>query len=79
MQIVFLFTFYTYGLGAILANDTSNQTFCVEKDDVDPKMIHAALDWTVDPEKLNAPLIVVALDVDPTVKQALHILHEKNP
>ncbi|XLT02295.1 hypothetical protein HN51_051646 [Arachis hypogaea] len=34
------------GSDALLANDISNQTFCIAKEGADPKMLHAALDWT---------------------------------
>ncbi|XP_044467671.1 glucan endo-1,3-beta-glucosidase 2-like [Mangifera indica] len=33
------------GAGAVLANDTTNQTYCTAKDGADPKMLQAALDW----------------------------------
>ncbi|XP_057752507.1 glucan endo-1,3-beta-glucosidase 3-like [Arachis stenosperma] len=32
-------------LHALLANDISNQTFCIGNGVADPKMLHAALDW----------------------------------
>ncbi|ESW13910.1 hypothetical protein PHAVU_008G236700 [Phaseolus vulgaris] len=44
--------------GALLANDTSNQTFCIAKDGADPKMLQAALDWACGPGKVEcSPLL----------------------
>ncbi|RYR35102.1 hypothetical protein Ahy_A10g050243 [Arachis hypogaea] len=34
------------GSDTLLANDISNQTFCIGKKGADPKMLHPALDWT---------------------------------
>ncbi|KAL6285139.1 hypothetical protein ACE6H2_009529 [Prunus campanulata] len=39
------------GSGAVLSNDTTNQTFCITKDGADPKMLQAALDWACGPGK----------------------------
>ncbi|KAF9587034.1 hypothetical protein IFM89_039720 [Coptis chinensis] len=41
------------GSGLILANDTTNQTFCTAKDGSDPKMLQAALDWACGPGKVD--------------------------
>ncbi|KAG4964054.1 hypothetical protein AAZX31_14G198900 [Glycine max] len=44
--------------GAVLANDTSNNTFCIAKDGADPKMLQAALDWACGPGKVEcSPLL----------------------
>ncbi|XP_004288596.1 PREDICTED: glucan endo-1,3-beta-glucosidase 2 [Fragaria vesca subsp. vesca] len=46
------------GSGAVLANDTTNQTFCTAKDGTDTKMLQAALDWACGPGKVDcSPLL----------------------
>ncbi|KAF6150233.1 hypothetical protein GIB67_000107 [Kingdonia uniflora] len=46
------------GSGVILANDTTNQTFCTAKDGADPKMLQAAIDWACGPGKVDcSPLL----------------------
>ncbi|XP_057542743.1 glucan endo-1,3-beta-glucosidase 3-like [Amaranthus tricolor] len=46
------------GSGTILANDTTNQTFCTAKGGADPKMLQAALDWACGPGKVDcSPLL----------------------
>ncbi|XP_075518618.1 glucan endo-1,3-beta-glucosidase 3-like isoform X2 [Primulina tabacum] len=46
------------GSGTVLANDTTNQTFCVAKEGADPKMIQAALDWACGPGKVDCSILV---------------------
>ncbi|XVF20588.1 hypothetical protein REPUB_Repub12eG0013400 [Reevesia pubescens] len=46
------------GSGSLLANDTTNQTYCTAKDGADPKMLQAALDWACGPGKVDcSPLL----------------------
>lgn len=46
------------GSGAVLANDTSNETFCIAKDGADPKMLQAGIDWACGPGKVDcSPLL----------------------
>ncbi|XP_042505198.1 glucan endo-1,3-beta-glucosidase 2-like isoform X2 [Macadamia integrifolia] len=44
--------------GLMLANDTTNLTFCTARDGADPKMLQAALDWACGPGKVDcSPLL----------------------
>ncbi|GAV76696.1 Glyco_hydro_17 domain-containing protein/X8 domain-containing protein [Cephalotus follicularis] len=52
-----IYILHLTGSGLVLANDTTNQTFCAAKDGADPKMLQAALDWACGPGKVDcAPL-----------------------
>ncbi|XP_028793722.1 glucan endo-1,3-beta-glucosidase 1-like [Neltuma alba] len=41
------------GIGTFLANDTTNQTYCIAMDGIDTKTLQAALDWACGPGKAN--------------------------
>ncbi|KAJ4833870.1 hypothetical protein Tsubulata_039780 [Turnera subulata] len=46
------------GSGSVLANDTTNQTYCTAKEGADPKMLQAALDWACGPGKVDCSAIL---------------------
>ncbi|KAK1577187.1 hypothetical protein Q3G72_019654 [Acer saccharum] len=46
------------GSGSVLANDTTNQTYCTAKDGSDPKMLQAALDWACGPGKVDCSALL---------------------
>lgn len=39
--------------GSVLANDTTNQTYCSARDGADKRMVQAALDWACGPGKVD--------------------------
>ncbi|KAL8161240.1 hypothetical protein V2J09_012729 [Rumex salicifolius] len=46
------------GDGTVLANDTTNHTYCVAKEGADSKMVQAALDWACGPGRVDcSPLL----------------------
>ncbi|KAL9427803.1 hypothetical protein AB3S75_029899 [Citrus x aurantiifolia] len=46
------------GSGSVLANDTTNQTYCTARDGADPKMLQAALDWACGPGKVDCSALL---------------------
>lgn len=53
-----VYTLALTGSGTVLANDTTNQTFCVARDSADDKMLQAALDWACGPGKVTCSLLL---------------------
>ena len=41
------------GIGTFMANDTTNQTYCIAMDGFDSKTLQAALDWACGPGRAN--------------------------
>ena len=53
-----IYRLHLTGSGAVLANDTTNQTYCIAKDGADPKMLQAGIDWACGPGKVDcSPLL----------------------
>ncbi|XP_028759005.1 glucan endo-1,3-beta-glucosidase 3 [Neltuma alba] len=53
-----VYVLHLTGAGTVLANDTTNQTFCVVKNNADTKMLQAGLDWACGPGKVDcSPLL----------------------
>nr|WGN98271.1 beta-1,3-glucanase [Vaccinium corymbosum] len=53
-----IYILHLTGSGPVLANDTTNQTFCTAKDGADAKMLQAALDWACGPGKVDCSPIL---------------------
>ncbi|XP_039063873.1 glucan endo-1,3-beta-glucosidase 1-like [Hibiscus syriacus] len=48
-----VYLLHVSGSGTFLANDTTNQTFCIAMDGVDSKTLQTALDWACGPGRSN--------------------------
>ncbi|KAK9741262.1 hypothetical protein RND81_03G093100 [Saponaria officinalis] len=44
--------------GSVLANDTTNQTYCTARDGADKQMLQAALDWACGPGKVDCSYLL---------------------
>ncbi|XP_045815471.1 glucan endo-1,3-beta-glucosidase 1 [Trifolium pratense] len=48
-----VYLLHVSGIGTFLANDTTNQTYCIAMDGFDSKTLQAALDWACGPGRAN--------------------------
>ncbi|CAA2965202.1 glucan endo-1,3-beta-glucosidase 1 [Olea europaea subsp. europaea] len=48
-----VYLLHVSGSGTFLANDTTNQTYCIAMDGIDTKTLQAALDWACGPGRAN--------------------------
>ncbi|GAB4827290.1 hypothetical protein Ancab_034179 [Ancistrocladus abbreviatus] len=53
-----VYVLHLIGSGSVLANDTTNQTYCAAKEGADKKLVQAALDWACGAGKVDcSPLL----------------------
>ncbi|KAJ3677317.1 hypothetical protein LUZ60_003041 [Juncus effusus] len=52
------YTLHLSGSGLLLANDTTNQTFCIAREGADGKMLQAALDWACGAGKVDCSVLM---------------------
>ncbi|GKV15992.1 hypothetical protein SLEP1_g26708 [Rubroshorea leprosula] len=57
-----VYLLHVSGSGTFLANDTTNQTYCIAVDGVDSKTLQAALDWACGPGRANCSEIQAGED-----------------
>ncbi|KAK6931619.1 Glycoside hydrolase family 17 [Dillenia turbinata] len=61
-----IYILHLTGSGMVLANDTTNQTYCVAREGADLKLLQAALDWACGPGKVDcSPLLQGQLCYEP--------------
>uniref|UniRef100_A0A5B6YP09 glucan endo-1,3-beta-D-glucosidase n=1 Tax=Davidia involucrata TaxID=16924 RepID=A0A5B6YP09_DAVIN len=53
-----IYILHLTGSGLMLANDTTNQTYCAAKEGADTKMLQAALDWACGPGKVDCSVLL---------------------
>ncbi|XP_038895143.1 glucan endo-1,3-beta-glucosidase 1 [Benincasa hispida] len=53
-----VYLLHVSGSGTFLANDTTNQTYCIAMDEFDAKTLQTALDWACGPGKANCTEIL---------------------
>ncbi|KAG1330557.1 glucan endo-1,3-beta-glucosidase 3 [Cocos nucifera] len=53
-----VYTLHLTGSGVLLANDTTNQTYCIAKEGADAKLLQAALDWACGPGKVDCSVLM---------------------
>ncbi|XP_008802448.1 glucan endo-1,3-beta-glucosidase 3-like [Phoenix dactylifera] len=53
-----VYTLHLTGSGVLLANDTTNQTYCIATEGADAKLLQAALDWACGPGKVDCNVLM---------------------
>ncbi|XP_054824357.1 glucan endo-1,3-beta-glucosidase 3-like isoform X2 [Prosopis cineraria] len=53
-----VYVLHLTGAGTVLANDTTNQTFCVARSNADAQMLQAGLDWACGPGKVDCSALL---------------------
>uniref|UniRef100_J3ML86 glucan endo-1,3-beta-D-glucosidase n=1 Tax=Oryza brachyantha TaxID=4533 RepID=J3ML86_ORYBR len=52
-----VYLLHVSGTGGVLANDTTDRTFCIASDDADEKAVQAAMDWACGPGRTDCTAI----------------------